>query len=144
MADAGIKKVIILKENLPAFLGETQQYIVRYRIVSEDKNRISHWSTAYKLDKPDIDVIPYSFSADSVAGTATAIWTPPLDVPSFDVYVNFNDSGNWSFVSTVSTNIYALLIPELSTAVQIAVQVPTFPKERFAGATLFESNSIAL
>jgi hypothetical protein len=49
MADAGIKKVIISKKNLPSIFGTDQKYVVRYRIVSEDRNRTSHWSAQYKL-----------------------------------------------------------------------------------------------
>ncbi len=47
--DQGIKKVIIPKAKLPGFFGENRKYILRYRLISEDKNRTSHWSPAYKI-----------------------------------------------------------------------------------------------
>ena len=48
MADAGIKKVIVQKKNLPSISGTNNKYIIRYRIVSEDRNRTSHWSPQHK------------------------------------------------------------------------------------------------
>jgi hypothetical protein len=43
MADANIKKVTIKKSSLPPIDHDSQKYNIRYRIVSEDKNRNSHW-----------------------------------------------------------------------------------------------------
>jgi hypothetical protein len=49
VADQGIKKAIILSENLPNTLQPINKYVVRYRIVSEDRNRRSHWSPIYYI-----------------------------------------------------------------------------------------------
>jgi hypothetical protein len=63
MADSRVKKVVIPKSKLPAYSGENQSYIVRYRIVSEDKNRNSHWSPQYKLPvSPQLDKTKNSLS----------------------------------------------------------------------------------
>jgi hypothetical protein len=50
VADQGIKKAIVLSENLPNTLQPINQYVVRYRIVSEDRNRRSHWSPLYYIE----------------------------------------------------------------------------------------------
>lgn len=50
MADKGTKKAVILSANLPEPLTPSGQYLVRYRIVSEDRNRRSHWSPIYYID----------------------------------------------------------------------------------------------
>jgi hypothetical protein len=44
--DKNIKKNIILKKDLPSVIGNDTilNYEIRYRIISEDKNRLSHWS----------------------------------------------------------------------------------------------------
>ncbi len=47
MADRGIKKATVQSFALPSPLDG--QYLVRYRVVSEDKNRRSHWSPIYYL-----------------------------------------------------------------------------------------------
>ena len=45
-ADNNIKKITVLQSSLPS----TSNYTVRYRFVSEDKNRTSHWSPTYEID----------------------------------------------------------------------------------------------
>ena len=52
MSDKNIKKNIILKKDLPSVIGDntTLNYEIRYRIVSEDKNRLSHWSPINVLE----------------------------------------------------------------------------------------------
>jgi hypothetical protein len=51
MSDSNIKKVTILKKDLPAYSAQNNSlsYLIRYRIISEDKNRASHWSPFYNL-----------------------------------------------------------------------------------------------
>lgn len=39
MADEVIKKARILREDLPPLNAEQDAYILRYRVISEDKNR---------------------------------------------------------------------------------------------------------
>ena len=58
MADSGIKKIKILKENLPQPTGTDSElfYELRYRLVSEDKNRTSHWSSLEKINIPNTTI----------------------------------------------------------------------------------------
>jgi hypothetical protein len=50
MADTNIKKLRILKSSLPPVDHDTEKYNVRYRVISEDRNRTSHWSPIYNSD----------------------------------------------------------------------------------------------
>jgi hypothetical protein len=64
MVDANIKKVTILNNQLPLISTDSDGlfYDTRYRIVSEDKNRLSHWSPIKRIDMPpttDAD-LPYT------------------------------------------------------------------------------------
>ncbi len=92
MVDKNIKKNIILKKDLPGFIGDPTQlkYELRYRIISEDKNRLSHWSPILKVDglntedetgfdPNDIEgtSIPYNVSIKSSEHTAEISWTMP-------------------------------------------------------------------
>lgn len=141
LPDSGIKKVIIPKASLPQRSGENQNYSVRFRIVSEDKNRNSHWSVKYTLALPDVveTEIDYRVAVDQAHDTITTVWTPPTGTRSeFDVYVKW-DNEPWQFASTVFTTTYSTIIKTGANHVQIAVQVPTFPKKRYTGSTLFES-----
>ena len=143
MADAGIKKAILTKSSLPPLNGNTQSYILRYRIITEDKNRTSHWSPRYTLIAGSVPTIESSQRSIVVAGTGstrtiTAVWVPPigLGTNNFDIYVKTN-LGQYVYKTTVSTTTYAT-IASVGDQIGIAVQVPTYPKRRFPSATLFE------
>jgi hypothetical protein len=136
MPDAGIKKVIINKTSLPAISGDSQGYIVRYRVVSEDKNRYSHWSPQYKLLVDPVSTINHALIINQSSSTLNLVWDPVEDITSFDVYTSI-DNGPWIYSTTVSTTSYSSLINQANNHIQLAVQIPTYPKKRYADATLF-------
>jgi len=92
MADAGIKQTIIKSSDLPPTLGdnETLTYTLRYRILSEDKNRFSHWSpikqitinntfdeTGFDPNNPTTTSIPYNIDVDNQSHIVHISWTMP-------------------------------------------------------------------
>ena len=92
MVDQNIKKVRILKKDLPNYVGNNDElfYQMRYRVVSEDKNRSSHWSPIHKLgststfDEVGFDIediagtsIPHNVYIDDSNHTAAITWTMP-------------------------------------------------------------------
>lgn len=137
--DAGIKKVIIPKESLPSILGSEHKYIVRYRVISEDKNRVSHWSPQYKVTAPAVSQIGYSVITEQDVNVVRLVWEQVSNLSNFDVYVKW-DGGDWEFAGSSITNNFTSLIKSGAPRVTFAVQVPTFPKQRFTGSTLFETN----
>lgn len=50
--DPGIKKVTVPLQSLPDLDPGKTKYLVRFRFVSDDKNRVSHWSPTQEVD-PD-------------------------------------------------------------------------------------------
>jgi hypothetical protein len=142
MADAGIKKVTVLKSDIKTISGNEQGYVVRYRIISEDKNRSSHWSPQYKLSAAPQTTINYSINVDNTYNTATVVWQNVPDIKEYDIYIKW-DNTTWNYVTSVATTSYAALTTGHN-SIQLAVQVPTFPKARFAGATLFEIPSTSV
>jgi hypothetical protein len=69
------KKVIIEKKDLSP-LSPNGEYLLRYRIISEDKNRTSHWSPIYTLDLKKVqkgigDTAPDLTFADSDISTTS-------------------------------------------------------------------------
>jgi len=143
--DPGIKKVTILKKDLPEFNGETSSYKIRYRIVSEDRNRFSHWSPTHSVAVTQVDDIPY-YVANTDGNIMTTVWSPTEDLKSqFDIYIRWDTdpTGYWKYYGSVLTNTYTVIKKQGAATFQIAVQVPTFPKKRYAIATLFESTPLA-
>lgn len=141
--DSGIKKVIVPKESLPAIFGSEHKYIVRYRIISEDKNRFSHWSQQYKITAPTISQINYSVVVEQDVNIIRLVWQQPINMSDFDIYVKWNN-GDWELSGSASMNNYTTLIKSGATSFAFAVQAPTFPKQRFTNATLFETAVTAL
>lgn len=72
-ADSGIKKAKVPRADLPAINSETEGYSIRYRVVSEDKNRVSHWSPVY-LIKPEYTFVAGSIKFSSGSQVANVIW----------------------------------------------------------------------
>lgn len=46
---ADVKKVIVLLKDLPSSSPIVDGYLVRFRIVSEDRNQTSAWSPIYQV-----------------------------------------------------------------------------------------------
>lgn len=98
MADSGIKKIIIKKQDLPNFIGDNAElaYSLKYRVVSDDKNKTSHWSPIYKLisedtgdetgfdpNDPENTSIPHQVIIEKSRHTAECSWTmPSLLIPN--------------------------------------------------------------
>lgn len=153
MSDITVKKVIIKKQDLPAFNGELQSYLVRYRVVSEDRNRTSHWSPRYKVNvEPEINRetvppeawIPHSVVPSENKQIINIVWTPPANLkPDFDLYVKWG-ADDFKYLASIQTSSYTVKTLTGYSTVKFALQVPTFPKQRFIKATLFESDPVSL
>lgn len=135
-------------------------YVVRYRITSEDRNRVSHWSPQYLLapesivSNPGDRVIENQISGDSIS----VVWELPkdyknrdkVDLGEFDVYVawgvSINGVGVYQYYSTVTGNSATINIPlnqlgnRIYQSYKIAIQSRTYPtKRRVAELTIAET-----
>lgn len=152
MADAGIKKVIIENSDLPPIQFTTEYndtlerdevedlyYDFRYRVISEDRNRSSHWSPIIRYIMPDLTApFPYtsanrfSISKSGNPEVINAVWSFPgeaenpsdfekiyANTRSFDVWLRWNDNNttdlndpgweDWEYETTVSSNNFSIL-----------------------------------
>jgi hypothetical protein len=148
MSDTGIKKVIVSKDKLGT-VGKTNEYVVRYRVVSEDKNRSSFWSPNYTvlsslIDSVDGDVTIKTNSVD-------VIWDNSLQISAFDVFVAFNSSSDndlkWS--GTTTGNTYSFIKTGVL-PVRVVVQVKSigdlvdgsFYKQYNSDLVLYDSGQV--
>ncbi len=153
MADQGIKKATVLKEDLPALNANGLGYFVRYRIASDDKNRYSHWSPYYFLLRGEIQKV--SCSVNVLQGSAglpdvlSLVWKHPkltADSPEneisvfreYDIYLKTNLT-DWTYVSSSASTQFSTLLPDGISWFQAAVQVPTYPKIYSSSAAIFTS-----
>jgi hypothetical protein len=152
MVDAGIKQIRIKKSEFPLVQFTTTynnslsreevqslHYDFRYRVVSEDKNRFSHWSEIIRYPMPDVTT-PFPFTATnrfsiSKAGNPeviSAVWSFPgdsenptdyvkffRDTTQYDIWVRWNNNNvtdlnnvgwsAWEYSATVSSNSFSIL-----------------------------------
>ena len=162
-----IKKSIVQRASLPPVSGESGSYILRFRIVSEDRNRTSHWSPLFEVSSTQVDPNQTNLYLDVLTSSKTgnktlnAIWTLPefYDNSSFDIYVRWLGSNyetetyDWQYVGTKQDTEFSTVIPANAsyvdesgesqttptTHLQIRAQTPTYPKELFESAKIFES-----
>ena len=160
ISDSNIKKVIIPKSELPAISSANFSYNVRFRVISEDKNRSSHWSNIYNIEANPISTTSnYAITTDNVNRVVNLVWNPGLDLSGsyFDIYIKWvgqaGTESNYSYEYAANTinNFYSTVHPEnltdplnpLTTTptkkVRMLVQRPTYPKKISASATLFET-----
>ena len=140
MADAGIKKLIIPKSQLPP-VNDNNKYVLRYRVVSDDKNRVSHYSTIFLATANTVQAVNGSLS---ISGNNLIVtWNTSTNRPTkYDIFVKF-DNGNYNYHGTASEHTYGFLKTG-TINVRVAVQVEGINKTRNAALTIFESNLVSL
>jgi len=135
----GKQKVRLPSSDLPEvsrLSDGTYGYIVRYRIISEDQNRFSHWSPIREL--PMLPVTSVDGQVVANGSIVQIVWGDEADRPNYDVFVKF-DGGDYFYHGTAPTHQYSLLAPYDSLTVQVAIQISSSEKERSDFLTIFES-----
>ena len=140
MADANIKKTRILKSALPPIDSDTLKYNTRYRVISEDKNRTSHWSPIYNSDGTSI--VGTSGALALSDEIITAVWGDENLHPEYDVFVSF-DGDPFFWHGTSSVHSYSFL-NEGTTTVRVKIQLASSKKEIKAALNIFDSGSVSL
>ena len=130
-----VKKVIVSKESLPPVNSETAGYVLRYRIVSEDKNRTSHWSPTFVTNAVPIETVNGALSITS--SIITAVWGDEVNRPAYDIFVKF-DSGSFAYHGTSPTHTY-LFLNTGTTSVHVKVQISSSVKEIKESLVIFDS-----
>jgi hypothetical protein len=126
MANETIKKLKIPYSELPAINSENEGYYIRYRIVSSDRNRLSHWSPVY-LIQPDYTLVPGSIVFNKAGSIATIVWdsveiTKIYDGTTYsitksheyDIWVRWDrggGNGDWLYKERIDTTSLSMPIP---------------------------------
>jgi hypothetical protein len=125
MADANIKKVTVKRSSLPPVDYESQKYNIRYRIISEDKNRSSHWSPIYNSIGSDINVT--SGAVSKTEQIITAVWEDQNSSSTYDVFVKF-DSNQFVYKGIATGHSYSFA-NQGTTSVRVIIQAVSSKKE---------------
>jgi len=134
-----VKKVTITKKELPP-LTPNGEYLIRYRIISEDKNRTSHWSPIYTLDATKVwdgtkyvSLIRPVTSTINVNPTSIVInWGAGNQGPLYDIFARFRINGVWgsySYQGSTEKHDYSILQPTNgATEIQVIIQLAGIEK----------------
>lgn len=105
-----IKKIILLNSELPPINAQSDSYALRYRIVSEDKNRFSSWSPIFNL--------PFTFqnlpSASAITssinnGILSFTWPKYSDSCEYDIWAKWNVF-DWKYFGSTIAISYSISI----------------------------------
>jgi hypothetical protein len=125
MVDNNIKKIVIPQSDLPPIRVEDQGYVFRYRIISDDKNRRSHWSPI-KVVKPEYTFVSGDIYHDKAGEISSIVWTPVIikkgtktitQASEYDVWIRWdkNNGGDWIYSSQVNATSLSLITPSTYT-----------------------------
>jgi hypothetical protein len=125
MADSNIKKITVKRSSLPPVDYDSQKYNIRYRVISEDKNRSSHWSPIYNSIGSDINVT--SGAVSKTEQIITAVWEDQNSSSAYDVFVKF-DSNQFVYKGIATGHSYSFA-NQGTTSVRVIIQVVSSKKE---------------
>jgi hypothetical protein len=150
MADSTIKKAIFPKNFLPPINSDSEKYVVRYRVVSEDRNRFSHWSAQHLVSPIPLQEVDLNnaITVTKSTGLLTVSWRtePSINPVSYDVYVAWGSQvgsvGIAEYFGTVSANTAILPIPAGRVSAQIWIQTMSVPRARLDSITIAATSGV--
>jgi hypothetical protein len=142
MVDIGIKKIAIKKQEFPPLVKLSENvygHFFRYRIMSEDKNRFSHWSKMTPIEIFTAENLPPQVQGSlNLSDSSIAIvWDDEVDRPKYDIFVRF-DSNDFFYHGTSPIHSYSIIIPEGVSSIDVAIQIESVDKQRSNILTICE------
>lgn len=161
-------KLIVSKDNFIDLDVYTQKIQTRYRVTTDDKNVTSYWSPIYSVDPMLFFTrgtvqIPGSVSVEKVGSNIKIIWdsvagykdlssNPVLELPYYDIWIRWADSGGtnpgeWIYVERSSSTSLDIIVPEYYTGtttpkyIFVEVYRPGKPVLRYEDTISFLQNS---
>jgi len=97
-----IKKVIIPRSSLSA-VNDNNEYLVRFRVVSDDRNIFSQWSPIFVV--PDLPLVPITSSVQILGTQVTLTWQDTTQRAAYDIFIK-RDTGDYVFATTTTQRSY--------------------------------------
>lgn len=138
---ATAKKVIIPRSQLIPVdkAGET---LVRFRILSDDRNRFSEWSSIFSLTtEQEVSLTPLTtprFVSSAAGSIVTIAWNGTLPDLSLDVFISENGSP-MRYDGTTSDKGYSFILSAQATTYKFSIQRSSIRKVYEESLRIFES-----
>lgn len=158
MPDFNIRKVTIPRDSLPPINADKNHYVVRFRIISEDLNRTSHWSPQYLINPTAINLAAAEDTNIALTSNGTIItaqWNisaaavaqfeknPNQSINNYDVYVAWGTQagsvGTLEYFGTFVGNSAVIAVPQGKVATRVLVQTMTYPRKVLASMAVADS-----
>lgn len=125
MADQGIRKIRIKQSDLPTINVNEEGYVLKYRVVSDDKNRTSQWSPI-NIIQPNYTFVPGSIAFNKAGDVASLAWdsvsieingTEIRKAHEFDIWLKWHrsDNGDWIYKQRIDGGNISFPIPSTYT-----------------------------
>lgn len=143
---SGLRKATVLRQNLPPVIkidDDEYGYLVRYRVVSEDRNRFSAWSPVSAVSAFNLSNLPGQVDGDitTMGNSIFIVWGDELNRPRYDVFVSF-DGGDYFYHGTSPIHTYSVINNVAASFVDVAIQIESINKERSDVLTICELSGI--
>lgn len=139
------KKFLIPFSDLPYTKSDDPQYYVRYRIVSEDKNRVSAWTNIFTVNANISYQSSSTIQLTRSSNVLSVVWNYVLlkktmrgitysvgQLKEYDLWIRWSASsfgnpnlGNWLYLGRIVGTSTILNIPALSNYISIEIYRPT-------------------
>jgi hypothetical protein len=138
-------KLIIPVNDLPAPSMTNSTYEVRYRVTSEDKNRVSAWTPIFTIDPElqyfvdgdisllytDVGAVSASWDSVSIMKNVDGTLTEVAKVGEFDIWIRWAGStgtnpGDWIYQGRIASNSISVTVPPLYTYGVSSTAVPLY------------------
>ena len=145
MADSNIKKIVIKQSDLPPINSNEEKYVVRFRILSEDRNRTSHWSPQYLIQPNQLELQDnFGITLSSTGGFIELTWdVEPGSSQSYDVWLAWGSqegsTGLPQYKATINGNYVAVPIPSGMVSVQAFIQNMSVPRKFLPSLVIAQS-----
>ena len=129
---SGLRKATILRQDLPPvvrFTDNSYGYLVRHRIVSEDRNRFSAWSPVEKVVAFDSENLPGTVVGNLIiqGSNVGIVWGDAIDRPRYDIFIS-NDGGLYKYHGTSPIHSYSIINEEATSTIDAIIQIESVEK----------------
>jgi hypothetical protein len=143
MPRSGPRKAVVEKNDLPPLikLGEDSYgYLVRYRVISEDRNRFSAWSPIFATPLFSFQNLPEQVDGTiSVVGdTVSTVWEDEEERPGYDIFVKFDDDEKFVYHGSSKTRSYFIINKRKAVKIVASIQIQSINKEKSPVITICE------
>lgn len=160
------RKAVLDLSQLPGRDPVDGTYKIRYRIITEDRNRVSEWSPIFTVSALSgeellekyggegylVDFIVKS-SEEFGRVSYNILWNVPeifQEFPYYDIFVYWDkpvgDDSGWEYYKSTASEDITIIVPEGSSysTLDVVVQIPTYPRAISDKAFVFNTIQIEL